>query len=82
MKNLVNEGIVWCRAASILYIKDLNKEEKLVRLQQALELCDIDNPDFYEDEVDIHLCQRPAEESGDTVQKYQTLAGSKFHHVQ
>lgn len=51
-------GIVWRRAAPTLHIKDPDKEEKLVRIQQALELCDIDNPVFYEDEVDIHLCPK------------------------
>lgn len=48
-------GIVWRRACPTLRIKDPGKEEKLAKIQQAIEQCDADNPVFYEDEVDIHL---------------------------
>ncbi|ASA55805.1 IS630 family transposase [Vibrio gazogenes] len=48
-------GVVWRRAAPTLHIKDPEKEEKLARIRQALEQCNIDHPVFYEDEVDIHL---------------------------
>ena len=38
-----------------MHIRDPDKEEKLAKIKEALERCDIDNPVFYEDEVDIHL---------------------------
>lgn len=48
-------GLVWCRSASTLYIRDPHKTEKMVVIRKALaEFC-IEHPVFYEDEVDIHL---------------------------
>lgn len=48
-------GIVWQRVASTLRIRDTHKEQKLAANKAALDICDADDPVFYEDEVDIHL---------------------------
>jgi len=52
---LPQEGIVWRRAAPTLYIQDPDKSAKLTAINEALASCDLDNPVFYQDEVDIHL---------------------------
>lgn len=48
-------GLVWRRAAPTLRIRDPHKEEKMAAINEALARCDLENPVFYEDEVDIHL---------------------------
>jgi transposase len=52
---LLQEGIVWRRAAPTLYIQDPDKSAKLTAINEAFASCDLDNPVFYQDEVDIHL---------------------------
>lgn len=52
---LPSTGLVWCRAAPTLRIRDPHKEEKMVDIHDALEKCSVEHPVFYEDEVDIHL---------------------------
>lgn len=47
--------MVWRRAAPTLCIRDLHKEEKMAIIHEALEKCSVENPVFYEDEVDIQL---------------------------
>ncbi|HBC1013528.1 TPA: winged helix-turn-helix domain-containing protein, partial [Escherichia coli] len=48
-------GLVWRRAAPTLRIRDPNKEEKMAAINMALASCSTAHPEFYEDEVDIHL---------------------------
>lgn len=48
-------GMVWCRTAPTLYIRDPDKDAKLAAMLEALDKSSIDHPVFYEDEVDIHL---------------------------
>lgn len=50
---LPKHGIVWRRAATMLCIKDPDKEAKLAAIKQSLVNCEGSNPVFYE--VDIHL---------------------------
>ena len=38
-----------------LCIRDPHKEEKMVAIHEALAKCSVENPVFYDDEVDIHL---------------------------
>lgn len=38
-----------------LCIREPHKEEKMAAIHEALEKCSVENPVFYEDEVDIHL---------------------------
>lgn len=38
-----------------LYIQDPDKSAKLAAINEALANCNVDNPVFYQDEVDIHL---------------------------
>lgn len=52
---LPSAGVVWRRAAPTLCIRDPHKEEKMAAIHDALEKCSVENPVFYEDEVDIHL---------------------------
>lgn len=52
---LLAAGLVWCRAAPTLRIRDPNKEEKMAVINVALASCSTEHPVFYEDEVDIHL---------------------------
>ncbi|WP_338659257.1 IS630 family transposase [Pectobacterium araliae] len=48
-------GLVWRRAAPTLKIKDPQYEEKRTAIEQALVQNSVDNPVFYQDEVDIDL---------------------------
>ncbi|WP_103686557.1 IS630 family transposase, partial [Escherichia coli] len=52
---LPSAGVVWRRAAPTLCRRDPHKEEKMAAIHDALEKCSVENPVFYEDEVDIHL---------------------------
>lgn len=52
---LPSAGVVWRHAAPTLCIRDPHKEEKMAAIHDALEKCSVENPVFYEDEVDIHL---------------------------
>lgn len=48
-------GVVWRCAALTLCIRDPHKEEKMAAIHDALEKCSVEEPVFYEDEIDIHL---------------------------
>jgi hypothetical protein len=48
-------GIIWRRAAPLLYIQEPEKDVKFAVICEALENCSADHPAFYQDEVDIHL---------------------------
>jgi len=52
---LPSAGLVWCRAAPTLRIRDPHKDEKMTAIHKALNECSAEHPVFYEDEVDIHL---------------------------
>ncbi len=52
---LPSTGLVWCRAAPTLHIRDPNKDEKMAEIREVLDKCSAEYPVFYEDEVDIHL---------------------------
>ncbi len=48
-------SLVWRRAAPTLRIPDPHKDEKMSAIHKALDKCSSEYPEFYEDEVDIHL---------------------------
>lgn len=50
---LCRSGLATCWPT--LCIRDPHKEEKMAAIHDALEKCSVENPVFYEDEVDIHL---------------------------
>jgi putative transposase len=52
---LKQADLVWRRAAPTLKIKDPHYEEKWTIIEQALAQNSVDNPVFYQDEVDIDL---------------------------
>lgn len=48
-------GLVWRRAAPTRPIRNLQKDEKMAVIHNALDQCNAEDPVFYEDKVDIHL---------------------------
>lgn len=52
---LKQAGMVWCRTAPTLKIKDPHYEEKQLAVGQAMAQEQINHPMFYQDEVDIDL---------------------------
>ncbi|GAB7217997.1 hypothetical protein OS42_46110 [Dickeya oryzae] len=52
---LKQAGMVWCRAAPTLKIRDPHYDEKRLAIEQALAQDSAANPVFYQDEVDIDL---------------------------
>lgn len=52
---LPKADLVWRRAAPTLHIKDPHRDEKVKKINAALESCSREHPVFYEDEVDIDL---------------------------
>ncbi len=48
-------SLVWRRSSSTLRVRDPHKDEKMTAIHKALDECSTKHPNFYDDEVDIHL---------------------------